>query len=107
MAGDGPPEHLARRHQDGVERPLGDVLDRDQAPAGVEEQDLEVLDRVHTVLLRIPALFGHRFRLYPDRVPADVGQRSGVCQTGFRGVRTVPCRPEWGGTVAEKLAIAA
>ncbi|MBN2507068.1 MAG: hypothetical protein JXQ71_10270, partial [Verrucomicrobia bacterium] len=29
--------------------------------------------------LRIPAVFGHRFRFDPDRIPADVGQRSGSC----------------------------
>jgi heat shock protein HslJ len=34
--------------------------------------------------LRIPAVFGHRFRFHPDRIPADVGQRSGVCRTAFR-----------------------
>jgi len=38
----------------------------------------------HLLELRIPAAFGHRFRLNPDRNPADVGQRSGVCRTGFR-----------------------
>lgn len=34
--------------------------------------------------VRIPAAFGHRFRFDPDRNPVDVGQRSGVCRTGFR-----------------------
>jgi hypothetical protein len=34
--------------------------------------------------MRIPAAFGHRFRFDPDRNPVDVGQRSGVCRTGFR-----------------------
>ena len=58
------------------------------------------------------------FRFYPDRVPAEVGQRSGVCRTGFRehpdsnpgsvgqssgrirtlfrGIRTALDHPGWG-----------
>ena len=32
---------------------------------------------------------GHRFRFYPDRIPADVGQRSGVCRTVARSEATL------------------
>jgi hypothetical protein len=77
--------------------------------------------------MRIPGAFGHRFRFDPDRIPADVGQRSGVCRTGFRrhpdsnperfgqcsdpvrtafrGIRTVSRRPSgWvGGTMKGPL----
>ena len=34
--------------------------------------------------MRIPALFGHRFRFNPDRIPAEVGQRSDSIRTAFR-----------------------
>jgi hypothetical protein len=34
--------------------------------------------------VRIPALFGHRFRFNPDRIPGDVGQCSDSIRTAFR-----------------------
>ena len=61
---------------------LADAVERPDVARGIRAR--RAADRRQRLLLRIPAPFGHRFRFDPDRIPADVGQRSGVSRTEFR-----------------------